>query len=1417
MRKIILVSCLCFLTILQAKSYHSGLQTQLQFRSLTIDNGLSNNQVHSITQDSIGYMWFATANGLNKYDGYNITQYIHRSNDSLTILSNDVNVVFTDSEGNLWAGSVSGLCLYDRQLDRFTEFRHPKLDAQITGVRDVVEDKQGKVWIAAVTGVYIYNLKTAELQIYRNAANEKIQFPSFSFQTLFVDRNNHIWFTTMSSGLFKFDQNTEELKTYQHDPDNDMSLRDNKTEGVYEDTKGRIWIGTYNHGINLFDPKTENIRKIVPDTSYQYSTRVRVIWEDDNGNLFFGTRGGLYIMDPKTEEFIHHTDNSNAFFQLSQNSIRCHYIDRAGTVWLGTFDGGVYFADLYRKQIVHYPAKIDDNRFLSDRNVFSITEDIKGDLWIGTNHGLNKLNQSSRLFSHYTHDPENNNSISFNDIKALASDTNGNVWIGTTKGGMDCYNIYDRSIQHYIYDPENSNTLASNEVYGLFLDSSDQLWVITGHSESSGRQLNLLSSNKRDFIRFHPDIFLGIAEDQHRNMWFGGIGGVWYFERETGNFTFIQNDSLLGNVNTVHADSNNMLWIGSNKGLVCYQPQTEKFKTFNRDFAFPFHDVLGILEDDHKNLWISTSNGIVKFIKAVQSVHNPQFQELRLVDGIQSKQFNLNAYYKSQTGEMYFGGINGFNVFHPDDIVKNPYKPDVTITSLNLFNEKVLVGKEYNGRVLLPVSLASLENLVLGHRNYVFSLEFSAFHYAHPEHNQFAYKLEGFEKDWNYTDGSRRLATYTSLPAGDYTFMVKAANYDGVWNEKSANLSITVLPPWWRTIWAYLIYFMFAGILLYSIWRFQLNRRALKHELMLEHQHAEKLEELNAMKSRFFSNITHEFRSPLTLIMGPLQEYLSGETKEDFQDIAKMALRNSKRLYQLINQLLELSKLEAGRVQLFAQKVDIFPFVENIVVSYASLAESKKIDLQLTLAKDISKNEPCCELYFDPDKVQKIISNLLSNAIKFTSENGHVSVSVQKKCDSVDLSDKKDTMQSDKSPGRLIPQYRNLENNISPIHASNIKKFSTYGYVEVCIKDDGIGIRDEDLAKVFNRFYQVTDLKNKTIKSFGIGLALVKELTELHSGTIHVESVYGEGSSFFIRLPLGAEHLLPEEISTELYNENQSAVLALEDTRESANETVMLEETEKVRNHDIPILLIVDDNPDICKFVADHLKKEYQIVTAKDGQEGFTKAISQIPDLIVSDVSMPIMNGMELCAQIKQDERTSHIPVILLTVRSSEESKVEGLEIGADDYITKPFEIKELKARIHNLIEQRRKLQEKFNQKTGLKPSDITTNSVDEQFIDKALSCIENNIGENTFGVEELAEELSLHRVHLYRKIRAITGQSASEFIRSVRLNRAAQLIKQKYGNISEIAYDVGFHNPSYFSNCFHKQFGVYPSEYVEK
>ena len=818
-------------------------------------------------------------------------------------------------------------------------------------------------------------------------------------------------------------------------------------------------------------------------------------------------------------------------------------------------------------------------------------------------------------------------------------------------------------------------------------------------------------------------------------------------------------------VTQIYEDKKGRIWFTTTNGLNRYDRSTNQFTRFTEKDGLAGNNARGILEDDSGNLWINTNKGISK----LDPITN-RFKNYDISYGLEpTTDLYIGCGYKAKNGEIYFPGAHGFTRFHPDSIKDNPFIPPIVITSFKKFDKPYPFSEEID----LPYD----ENFI--------SFEFAALSYISPERNQYAYKMEGLDKDWVYS-GTRRYASYPNLDPGEYVFRVKGSNNDGVWNEAGTSISIIITPPWWKTTWAYILYLILIISIIYFTWKMQVKRIRMSHEYEMSKFEAEKLHEVDEIKSRFFTNISHEFRTPLTLILGPVKQIIDSLRDEKthldsrkVKDELKIVHRNANRLLGLVNQLLDISKLESGNMKLQAAPQNIIPLLKALVLSFTSYAERKRITLKFNSIED--------EIiaYIDNDKIEKIIINLLSNAFKFTPEGGRIEVTVHSKLSS-----------------------------FHPLVKGELKGDS----VEISICDTGVGIPKEKISKIFDRFYQVDGNLTGEQEGTGIGLSLTKELVELHRGRIEVESEEGKGTTIKIIIPLGKEHLKPEEIiKVEQEEKYEKEIFIPEAAEESSGEKEQLIDIEHFEKESLPLLLIVEDNYDVRYYIKSNLNKGYMILEAVDGEDGWNKSIEQIPDLIISDVMMPKMDGFKLCDKLKTDERTSHIPVILLTAKAALQDKIEGFETGADDYIMKPFEPDELRARIKNLIEQRKRIHEHFKMHGLFELEEKNITPVDQKFLQKAFDTITHNISETSFTVESFAENLAVSRYVLYKKIISLTGESPVELIRRIRLKKAAELIQKKFGNLSEIALEVGFNNPAYFSDCFKKQFGVSPSQYQQK
>jgi signal transduction histidine kinase/ligand-binding sensor domain-containing protein/DNA-binding response OmpR family regulator len=1359
-------------------------------------NSLSNNFITSIFEDRSGALWIGTNDGLNLFNrqSESFTRYQNNPQNPNSLSSNAVFSIYEARSGALWIGTGNGLSLFDRRSQSFTCYQHDPQDPNSLSnntIASICEDRSGALWIGTNDGLSLFDRRSQSFTRYRHDPQEPNSLSNNTITSICEDRSDGLWIGT-DNGLNLFDRQSKSFTRYQHDPQNPSSLSTNAVSSICEDRSGALWIGTY-EGLNLFDRHSKSF------TRYQYDPQnpmswVWVIYEDRSGALWIGTRGGggLNLFDRQSKSFTRYRNDPKSVNSLSNNSVRPIHEDRSGALWIGT-ENGLNLFDRQSQSFTRYQNDPQNPSSLSTNHISSICEDRFGALWIGTGNGLNLFDRRSQSFTRYKTDPQNPRSLSNNFVWFIYGDRSGAMWIGTNDG-LNLFDHQSRSFTRYRRDPQDSNSLSNNNVTSIYEDRSGALWIGT-----RGGGLNLFNRTSKSFTRYQNDT-------QNPNS---------------------LSSNLIGPIYEDHAGA---VWIGTFDGLNLFDRASGVFKHFREKDGLPNNVVYGILEDGSGRLWLSTNKGISQF-----DPRTGEFRNYDASDGLTGNEFNVGAYCKTHDGMMYFGSVNGVTAFHPDSIRDNPYVPPVVITDLLLFNKPVEVGADYEGFVL-PQSVTTADEVVLSYRETVFALEFSALCFVSPGKHKYAYRLEGFDKGWMATDARKRFATYTNLDAGTYVFRVKGSNHDGFWNEEGRSLRIIITPPWWKSTWAYSAYAVLIGLMLYSIRRYEMNRLGWKHRMQLEHVLTGKMKEVDQMKSRFFANISHEFRTPLTLILGPIQKWKAkaetgnspdlqvGDFKtpsqklgEGFQPLTNtgelqkdlgMAERNAHRLLRLINQLLDLSKLEAGGMKLQAAQGNIVPFVKGIAQSFQSSAGRRSVALNVETEGDE------IEAYFDRDKLEKILTNLLSNAFKFTPEGGSVAVSIQCHAERSEESRAAPNTGRDDERSRSMTQAAHDTLRLRPAQTTSgaALRVTREGYVTITVSDTGIGIPADQLDKIFDRFYQVDASQTREQEGTGIGLALTKELVELHHGTISVRSEVGKGTEFTVRLPLGREHFKDAEVVEAIGEQEGQAVVvaAVEATHESP---LRVERTEVVAEKSLPLVLIIEDNADVRAYMKEYLITSYQVFEAHDGAEGIEKAKETIPDLIISDVMMPKKDGYELCKTLKLDEKTSHIPIILLTAKAGTESKIEGLETGADDYVTKPFDAKELLVRVKNLIELRRKLRERFSKEQVLRPGEIAVTSIDDAFLQKVRIAVEQHIGEEGFGVEELAREVNMSRSQLLRKLTALTGLSVRDFIRYIRLHRAWDLLKQNAGTISEIAYTVGFRSPAYFTKCFHEQFALLPSD----
>jgi len=1082
--------------------------------------------------------------------------------------------------------------------------------------------------------------------------------------------------------------------------------------------------------------------------------------------------------------------------------LECIYQDNTKNIWIGSYGSGINFFNQQKKQFHHEKHKKNNPFTLSHDIVTSFAEDHKGNIWITTwGGGLNYFDRKKNKHYHITLPSEN--WFSKEVIRNVSIDRNNHLWIATDRNGIVYLDPVSLDYVHYYREADQeSYSMPGNNLYCSFIDSENNLWVGSGGLGLLfyNQQLNVFQRKYKDSILPQGYVRI-IREDDKNKLWYGTHGfGLFSLDKKDlriHNYSSNSDDPYSISNDIIYAltftKGGHILAGTMGVGLNILNTNTYKFYQITTSHGLPHNYINGILEDRQGRIWVSTNEGLCtisppdylfsdtltfEYLSKQNLSSNIQVYDKN--DGLQSNEFKYGSYLKTSNGEMFFGGINGYTYFHPDSIKLNPTPPPVVITKL-FINQKQILPKEKNSPLDEQISETSF--ITLKHYQNNLAFEFVALNYNTPQKNRYAYFLENFDKEWNYI-GTERKATYTNIPPGQYVFRVRGANNDGIWNEKGASVILTIKPPIWQTNWAYSAYiFILAGILI--LFRmFILGQERIKNEIKMERLHSEKLEELYQLKLRFFTNISHELRTPLTLIIGPTEKMLSTENLEEWIKQQSMLIhRNAKRLLRLTNQLLDFRKLETGNLQLELQWGDIIPFIGQVGQAFENHAEHKNI----TFVQDYRINSLKC--WFDADKLEKVLYNLLSNAMKFTPKGGMVELQV--------YIEKLFT-----KTGNSQVESPNTDNNVSD-------------YIRFDIKDNGVGISEEMLQKIFDRFFQVSSSEEIKNTGTGIGLALTKQLIELHKGEISVQSQKGTGSCFSFRIPVIREHQISE--TTKDTEKSELPEKADNKTIETlpVESSVNANPENKISNDNARILL-VEDNPDVIEFLTSELQDTYNIFHATDGKEGIEKAMSIYPDIIISDIMMPVIDGIKLCSLIKTNTLISHIPVILLTAKTSEDYKLQGLETGADDYITKPFNIRILKARIDNLINSRKKLQEKFNNQLSVKTQDITVTSADEEFLNKAIKVVEERINDYDLNVDTLTKEIGISRTNLHIKLKALTNLSATEFIKSIRLKQSVQLLKTNKLNISEVAYRCGFNDPKYFSKCFKKQFGKIPSEYLK-
>ena len=1372
------------------------------FKSITTQEGLSSNDVNCLLQDKLGFIWIGTDNGLNRYDGAEFKVFRNYQNNANSISDNGIWTLYEDRSGNIWIGTKGGvLNKYSPKLDKFEGIILNKNKYSENGITSIIEDKQGFLWTGTYSqGLFRYDPTIGKIKNWKYDPTTKNGLSNNYITSLLQDEDGSIWISTYN-GLNRLNPNklSNGFDVFITNDSNPNTISNNLVWRVEQSkfNKNLLWICTSN-GLCKYDLDKNIINRVTVKATVpsQFSSSFASVVEQNvygKNILWVATYSGLFridLSDNASEQFVSDKNNSNG---LLGNKIDQLMIDRSGVLWIAADKGLNYhslksqkFNNLFSKNInepVYQELSNSDikgiinggyNQFyiassdalfslkvnsgsselkkfneLNNLNLWSIEIGINKDLWIGTyGNGLIHFDLATSKTRFVKIESPTFKTSAFKFIKALHISKNGLLWIGFWGGGFASLDTKTEKYNIWINDDRNERSLSFNDVWTLHEDKFGRLWIGT-----NGGGLNL----------FLPD-----NNGEFKN---------WKFDNDNKNS--IINNSIL-TINEIPSGNENetILLVGTENGLSKVTIKNNNSDIFNVDLHFNNlinaeglidKSLSGILSDENGFLWISSNSGLIRFNPTDGSSHI-----FGNADGINSNIFNSDAYSKSESGLMIFGTVKGPVIFNPAEIKLSEYKPNIILTDFQVFNKSIVPGEDSQ----LKTFIADTKEIILTYDQNVITFKFSSLDFNSSEHIQFLYKLEGFDKDWIYS-GKRRYAAYTNLSSGTYYFKIKATNSDGVWSDRLKSIKVIINAPWWKTGWAYSLYLLIIFLGLVGIRRFELKLIKLRNELKMREYESKKHRDIENVKSRFFANLSHEFRTPLMLIKGPLEQLKDGQVKGDPQHYYDLIYRNTENLHTLIDQLLELTQLEAETILIKAQKENLIILLRGIFYSFESIANQKNISIEFI------SDEKSIYAWVDRDKLEKIINNILSNAFKFTPAGGIISLTVQ-----------------------------------------NIKSGSEE-FAKIKISDSGIGIPKDKIDRIFDRFYQVDDSSGRAYGGSGIGLSLVKEFVDLHKWEINIESEIAKGTTFILKIPLGESYLSDEQKIKEEYNynnildyrtkkaNNHNSITVLNDSVEDLN----ISDDEQVfpngSTNKNPSILVVEDSSDVREYIFSLFHNDYNIIQAENAEVGISKASEQMPDLILSDVMMPGMDGMEFCKQIKTNFQTSHIPVILLTAKVSFENKIEGLETGADDYVTKPFNFKELSVRIKNLLAQRKRLKDRFSKEIKIQPEAVTVNSVDKEFLERALNIAENNIYNSDFDSEFFAKEMFVSRSQLHRKMIAITGQAPGEFIRIYRLKKAAQLLLEKKLSVTQIALEVGFNSPSHFTKAFHQYFNCLPSVFV--
>lgn len=1307
-----IIKLFLIITLIGVNSIDISGDSSYIFYHLSTEDGLSNNSVKTILRDSHGFLWIGTEFGLNRYDGYGFKTFLAQPNMPNSMTANNILGLQEDGLKNIWIDFGDSYAVYNSEKNNFiTDINIilKKFSIKTNGNRKIYIDKKKNLFVITLNEIYFYNVAAKKLNIYKS--------PKFNFSNIevsddlgnlyIVDSKDLCWQMEKKSGKF----NKIVLPTA-----SDFDYQNKRTK-IFADSGGGLWLySDKEEYVNFRQINSSLWQKIYLNSSIKSQNNISSIIEGHNGQIWIATdHKGLFLYDKSTSSLINITSNSLSPTSIASNYVSSILVDNTGTLWVGYIKNGISFFNESFQNFIN----VQNDQC---RNISRIVELRNGNILLGTDgDGVYLTNYRTNAVIKLP--------IPNTAITALFEDNKGHIWIGTYQYGLYCF--YHNKLKHFT--TTNSN-LSSDNIWGIVEDKYENLWIGTLGGKIHKYNIN---DNKNYFETPFKDTrsVSGMFYDGDKTIYAATGYGLTIIDIDKNtNQVFLGNKK--GNqqlnqlqISTVYKDRRNHLWIGTNAGLTIWDLKKDSLSYFDISDGLSGNIIRGIAEDNSHNIWVTTSKGL----SVIMLDNNNRIRICRnfsIRDGIKNDYFNNNAICKLKNGNILAGTTDGYTIINPLKVaVRKEPSARVYLTKLIVANTVINVDSVYNGHVILNKSIESMSELNLKYNDRLVTLEFTTVDLINADKVKYRYKIDGFTNQWVTT--KRNEIAITSLPTGKYRLLIEACNSEGIWNNGAKVLLINVAPPFYYSSWAIMLYILVAlAIVLFLIYRGQ-----RRHQMKLEQQ-------INEMKLRFFTNISHDLRTPLTLIITPLQTLLKDITDDSLKKKLEVMFKNAQQLLSLINSLLDFRKLDVGAEVLHLKPGNIFDLVREIYSSFAVYATERKINFIL------NNSHENLWVKYDQDKMYKSIANLLSNAFKYTPNGGIIKLNLF-----IDETD-----------------------------------------VCISVSDNGIGISNEDKELVFNRFYQTSNNSRKT--GSGIGLHIVSEYIKLHKGSIDIIDNKPSGCIFTLRFPL------IETTAVKVTSEDEY----VEEYQDPQHEEIYPQ---------MPVLLFVDDNQDLCEFIHDNLMNDYSVLIANDGQEALAFLTQNDVNIIVSDIMMPVMDGIELCRQIKTNIEWSHIPVILLTAKTADEHKIEGLEIGADDYVTKPFNLDILKLRILKFFEWSLKSHKTFRQKLDVNPHEITITTLDEKLIEKAISIVEKHISDTEFSVEILGEAMGLSRGHLYRKLMAITGKGPAEFIRLVRLKRGKQLLEKSQLPISQIAYQVGFNSPKRFTKQFREEFGMSPSEFI--